>query len=126
MSLGEAHVCLLSVLGTVRLCVLPRACPSRTARDFSMTDPNTSGEDQAAGYDKEDDSVVGLEDVEQPLATSAPWWRRSCGWFVAQLRAWGSTLVVLYVLLMSEAVRGITVPTQADYVRSVRAFQSAL
>jgi hypothetical protein len=36
------------------------------------------------------------------------------------LSKWASALVVLWILLNSEAVRGITIPTQADYVKMVR------
>jgi hypothetical protein len=63
-----------------------------------------------------------LEDeVEIDLENGSPTPYRS---FFAKCLSWlydsRSTIIVLWVLLMSEAVRGITIPTQSNFVKFVR------
>lgn len=53
-------------------------------------------------------------------ADSQPSQRSFIGKILHWIYSHKSTLIVLYILLISEAVRGITIPSQANYVKLVR------
>ena len=64
--------------------------------------------------DSEDPTLLDLSVDSRPPPRS----------FIRKILHWiythKSTLIVLYILLLSEAVRGITIPSQSGYVESVR------
>lgn len=81
--------------------------------------PPQSAKVELAGgeYVFEDDQSDQMVDLKLPPVESPPPISIK---IKAWLIRWKSPLLVLWLLLMSEAVRGITIPTQANYIEDVR------
>ena len=75
---------------------------------------SANGAWQSSHDDVELDLQISRSSLQPPLRTRI--WR-----WLYQSR---STFVVLWVLLISEAVRGILIPTQANFVKFVRFLRS--